>query len=238
MTQKNRTRRATAMIAALGIMVEPVVHLRILASSQTQPASQATTPIDGGWPRLYDLPSGGTILVYQPQIASWDNQAHLVAFSAVSYRAKAGDKPAMGTIKLEADTKVAVSDRLVSFQQMKIVEANFQTLQKEQLREVVAEIDKAIPDDERVIALDRVLANLDKSQIVPKNVEGDQGRSADDLLQQDARGHRESRRRADLESDQGQRSEVRGQHELGSVPARSDQAPYYLAQQRHVAESR
>ena len=55
---------------------------------------------------------------------------------------------------------------------MKIVEANFQTLSKEQIREITAEIDKAIPDDERVIALDRVLANLDKSQVIPKNVEG------------------------------------------------------------------
>ena len=57
---------------------------------------------------MYSLPSGGSILVYQPQIASWDKQTHLVAFSAVSYRAKAGDKPALGTIKLEADTKVAL----------------------------------------------------------------------------------------------------------------------------------
>ena len=40
------------------------------------------------------------------------------------------------------------------------------------MREIVAEIDRAIPDDERVIALDRVLANLNKSQIVPKVVEG------------------------------------------------------------------
>ena len=32
------------------------------------------TPVDGGWPRIYDLPSGGSILVYQPQIASWENQ--------------------------------------------------------------------------------------------------------------------------------------------------------------------
>ena len=67
---------------------------------------------------------------------------------------------------------VASTERLVSFQKMKIVEANFQTLPKEQVRESSTEIDKAIPDDERVIALDRVLANLDKSQIVPKNVEG------------------------------------------------------------------
>ena len=68
-------------------------------------AAAPPAPVDGGWPRLYDLPSGGTILVYQPQVASWEKQTHLVAFSAVSHRAKAGDKPAVGTIKLEADTQ-------------------------------------------------------------------------------------------------------------------------------------
>jgi hypothetical protein len=141
------------------------------AASTTKPAANPA-PIDGGWPRLANLPSGGTVLIYQPQVASWDKQAHLVAFSAVSHRAKGVDKPAVGTIRLEADTKVALEDRLVSFQKMKIAEANFQTLPKEQVREVTTAIDLAIPDDERVIALDRVLANLDKSQIVPKNVEG------------------------------------------------------------------
>ena len=174
---------------------------------------------------MYSLPSGGSILVYQPQIASWDKQTRMVAFSAVSYRSKAGDKPALGTIKLEADTKVAVPDRLVSFQKMKIAEANFQTLPKEQIREITDTIDKAIPDDERVIALDRVLANVDKSQIVPEERRGHQGRSAADLLQQDARGDRQPRRRADLEPDQGERPEVRRQHELGSVPARARPTP-------------
>ena len=55
---------------------------------------------------------------------------------------------------------------------MRIVEASFQTLPKEQTREIVATIEQVIPAEDRVIALDRVLANLDKSQIVPKNVEG------------------------------------------------------------------
>ena len=36
----------------------------------------------------------------------------------------------------------------------------------------MAEIDKTIPDDERVIALDRVLASVDRSQIIPKEVPG------------------------------------------------------------------
>ena len=186
-----------AALAALSLLVQPATPLIAAAArDQTKPATApaqtapkpatpqgtkpaaatatATTaaPIDGGWPRFYDLPSGGSILVYQPQISSWDKQTHLVAFSAVSYRAKAAEKPAVGTIKLEADTTVALSDRLVKLQNMKIVEANFQTVPKEEVREVVATIDTAIPDDERVIALDRVLVNLDKSQIVVKNVEG------------------------------------------------------------------
>ena len=197
MNHDRRPTRAVATVAALSLLLQPSApFMRAMeaagpspqaatkpaaASPQTaKPAAASTTaaqaanpaPIDGGWPRLANLPSGGTILIYQPQVASWDKQAHLVAYSAVSHRAKGVDKPAIGTIKLEADTKVALEDRLVSFQQMKITEANFQTLPKEQVREVTTAIDLAIPDDERVIALDRVLANLDKSQIVPKNVEG------------------------------------------------------------------
>ena len=140
--------------------------------AQAATASAAAAPIDGGWPRVYNLPSGGNFLVYQPQIASWDKQAHMVAFSAVSLRTKGAEKPSFGTVKLEADTKVSLSERLVQFQPLKIAEASFATLPKEQVREIVAEIDRAIPDDERVIALDRVLANLNKSQIVPKVVEG------------------------------------------------------------------
>ena len=96
----------------------------------------------------------------------------MVAFSAVSQRTPNAEKPAVGTIKVEADTQVAVSERLVHLTNLKITEANFSTLSKEQSREIVAAIDKGMPDDDRVIALDRVLANIDKSGIVPKNVEG------------------------------------------------------------------
>ena len=172
MNRKNRARRAAAMIATLGILVEPSAHLiaRRHGAGSAAPAPQTTTakpqatapagktrrppppPRSRHWrpsppPRRRrstaggrgstTCPSGGSILVYQPQISTWDKQTHLVAFSAVSLRNKAGDKPALGTIKLEADTKVAVADRLVSFQNMKITEVNFQTLPKEQVREIV-----------------------------------------------------------------------------------------------------
>lgn len=65
---------------------------------------------------------------------------------------------------------MAVSDRLVDFSPPQITESNFPTLKKEEMREVVAEIDKSIPNEERVIALDRVLAHVDKSQILIADV--------------------------------------------------------------------
>ena len=132
----------------------------------------AQQPVDGGWPRIYDLPSGGSILLYQPQIASWDRQKKMVAFSAVSHRTKAADKPAVGTVKFEADSTVSVADRLVGLKNVKIAEASFQTLSKEQVQEVAAVVGKNLNPEEGVIALDRVLANLDKSGLVIKNVEG------------------------------------------------------------------
>ena len=193
MTYPSRVRQIVAAVAAFCLMLDPSMQLAVAAQQPKAPApavhnpaapsstsalgaaaaaARTPPPPDGGWPRVYTLPSGASILVYQPQIASWDKQAHLVAFSAVSYRPKTAAKPVLGTIQLEADTKVAVEDRLVSFQKMKISEASFKELSKEQVQEIAAQISQAIPEDERVIALDRVLVNLDKSQIIPKNVEG------------------------------------------------------------------
>jgi len=127
---------------------------------------------DGGWPRGYSLPSEAQIVLHQPQIASWENQKHIVAYAAVSHIAKGEQKPTLGTLKLEADTDVSLSSRLVKFTTLKITEAHFEKLSKEQTSEIASEVEKTIPDEERVIALDRVLAYLDKSQIIPKNVDG------------------------------------------------------------------
>ncbi|MFL6280471.1 MAG: hypothetical protein ACJ731_10200, partial [Vicinamibacterales bacterium] len=202
MRYEQRPGRSAALVMAVTMIAEPSAHLIAATRLQGQPAQKASPaaaqatksaakpasatqaagkpaatagapgPVDGGWPRMYSLASGATILVYQPQVASWDKWTHLVAFSAVSYRGKSAEKPSLGTIRLETDTQVAVPERLVSLKPMKIAEANFKTLSKEEVGEISAEIDKAIPDEDRVIGLDRVLANLDKSQIVPKNVEG------------------------------------------------------------------
>jgi hypothetical protein len=137
-------------------------------------APAATPAPDGGWPRSYATGSGAAFLVYQPQVASWEGQKRMTAYAAVSYTPKGGQaqKPNLGTVKVEADTKVSLGERLVSFAAFKIAEANFSTLQREQTQEIVKEITDAFPEQERVIGLDRVLEMVDTSSIIPKNVEG------------------------------------------------------------------
>ena len=93
-------------------------------------------------------------------------------YAAVSYTANGASKPVFGTVRIEADTDVSVAERLVSISDFQITESNFPALPKDQVRDLVAEISTSVPRDERVIALDRLLAALDKSQIIPKNVEG------------------------------------------------------------------
>ena len=138
-----------------------------------KPAAASTpAPIDGGWPRAYRTPSGGELLLYQPQVASWEGQKRLVAYAGVAYQPNGAPKPELGTITIEATTKVSLEDRLVKFATLQVTEAHFDKLSRDQTREAVTEIVDGIPDAERVIALDRVLANIDKSQIIPKEVPG------------------------------------------------------------------
>ena len=135
-------------------------------------AQAAAVPPDGDWPHAYTTKTGAALLVYQPQVSSWVDQKKIVAYSAVSDMAKGATAAALGTLMWESDTSVALDDRLVNFSEYKITQSNFPTLKPEQLKTVVDEIISAVPPNERVIALDRVLANIDTSLIIAKNVDG------------------------------------------------------------------
>ena len=175
------TNRVTSLAVAFCLAVTPLAQTASLAA-QAKPAPKAaatgTAPVDPGWPRMYTTPGKGHVTVYEPQVSSWANQKQMVAFAAASYaapNASATSKPALGTIKIEAQTRVSLDERLVNFASMRVTEANFPSMPKENLKEVVAEITKAIPENDRIIALDRVLAFVDKSAIKPKDVPGIKG---------------------------------------------------------------
>jgi hypothetical protein len=162
-----------SLILALLLSLSPILPSFVLAHPPATGGAQTSQkPSDRGWPRGYETPSGAQIVLYQPQVYSWENQKHMTAFAAASYLPNGRQKSELGTLKVEADTEVSVAERLVKFSVLKITETNFPNLPKEQTQELITEIDKTIPPEDRFIALDRVLSQVDKSQIIPKNTPG------------------------------------------------------------------
>jgi hypothetical protein len=135
-------------------------------------ASTAEQPVDGGWPRAYITSSGARLVLYEPQIASWLDQKRMAMYAAVSYTPAGQSTATLGTIRIEADTKIAVAERLVNFSDLQITSANFPSLSRDQLTNVLSEITTSVPREDRVIGLDRVLAAFDASQVKPRNMEG------------------------------------------------------------------
>jgi hypothetical protein len=148
-------------------------HVAVLAAEQTAKAAAAPAAApDGGWPRNFVSPDGGRVVLYEPQVSRWDGQKQLTLHAAVSYAPKGQTTALLGTVIAEADTRVSVEERLVDFSTFRITQSNFPNASKEQMSAAVEAITSSIPVHERVIALDRVMAFVDASSIIPKNVNG------------------------------------------------------------------
>jgi hypothetical protein len=152
---------ATPPSAYLTAQTRPAV-----VSAQLTATPPPGTNADTGWPRTIEMKSG-TAVWYQPQIESWVNQKNVVAWSAVSYLPTGAKEPTLGTIKIEGPTRVALDDHVVTLD-LKITEYNFTSLAPDQVKAFVADV-QALPVNERVIDLDRMLAYLDASPLVKVN---------------------------------------------------------------------
>jgi hypothetical protein len=132
------------------------------------PAAAAAAP---GWPRVYG-DTAGQLVIYEPQISEWRDQKKITLLAAVGYTPAGATKPLLGTITADADTRVAVDERLVSFSTFTLTQTHFATASKEQTATIAAALKSNWPEHERVMELDRVLAFVDASTITPKNVNG------------------------------------------------------------------
>ena len=77
----------------------------------------------------------------------------------------------LGSVRVEARYSVSVENGSCGFRQSSSMDG-FPTMSREAGPGIVTPHHRGIPEHDRVIALDRVLANIDTSQIIPKNVEG------------------------------------------------------------------
>jgi hypothetical protein len=166
-------RRSSWLIWILSAAIALPQGLAVTAQSpQTKPAAATAPPpgtnADTGWPRTVAL-KGGTAEWYQPQIESWIDQKNIVAWSAVSYLRTGAKEPALGTIKIEGPTNVAVDDRVVTLD-LRISQYNFPSLSPDETKQLVADV-QMLPVYQRVLDLDRLLAYAAASPLQVKNVD-------------------------------------------------------------------
>ena len=138
-----------------------------IAPPPVAPAPPVGTNADTGWPRTVALKSGS--VVWSSRRLKAGRSKQILAWSAVSYQPTGAKEPALGTIKIEG-RHVALDDRVVTMD-LKITEHNFKTLSPDQVKTLVADV-QALPQNERVIDLDRLLAYVNSSPLTVKNVEG------------------------------------------------------------------
>ncbi len=169
-----RSRFRPAVIAAVGIVAIILTPVTPTFATPLQDPQTATLLPRGelGWPRAFKTASGAKVLVYLPQVSEWVDQKLMRGISALSYQAAGAAKPVLGTVTVETTTRVAVAERLVSFSPLHVTATKIPTLSKDATMEIVAEIGQKCPDEERIIALDRVLAQISKSALTPKNAAG------------------------------------------------------------------
>jgi hypothetical protein len=103
--------------------------------------------------------------MYQPQIESWTDQKNINAWAAVEYLADGRTNSELGVVELKAQTSVALEERLVKFENIQLVQVNFPSLEPARAREITTTISNKFPKNGVVIALDRILASVDKSTI-------------------------------------------------------------------------
>jgi len=134
-------------------------------------SAQTAVAADAPWPRRFQAANGSIVAMYEPQIANWDDRKKMEVYAAVTYTPKGGGQPLVGTVLVEADTRVSVPERMVDFSSFEVKQSHFATASKEQAAAVVSAL-KEMPAADRVIALDRVLAYYDSSKIRIINTDG------------------------------------------------------------------
>jgi hypothetical protein len=143
------------------------MHATLLAPASAQTAAAATTLPADPWPRQVNLTSG-TVLMYQPQINQW--QGNQIDFrAALAFMPKGAKEETFGVLFATARTQVDKINRTVVFENLKITRSNFPTL-PDGGAAFAAELQTAVANDVRTIALDRLTTSLALNGIKPPTV--------------------------------------------------------------------
>src|SRR3954447_15434781 len=112
-----RGSRHRRMVVAAAVVVLSIAPGGTFAPWLPIALAAAPPPVapDAPWPRRFQATDGAIVAMYEPQVASWIDQKTMTLHAAVSSLPKAAASAVIGTVVVEAATRVSVSERLVDF---------------------------------------------------------------------------------------------------------------------------
>ena len=129
---------------------------------------EAPTPGSPLWPHTLNE-GGASVTIYQPQVLAWPDQKRISVRAAVAITPKGAEKPFLGTIELDGDTNVDLTDRDVTVSHLALTGSHFPTLDTSRAAEVDQRMRAAVaalPD--KHIPLDTVLLSPGLSEAAAK----------------------------------------------------------------------
>jgi hypothetical protein len=144
------------------VIVASILILPIFAAAPDKSAT-ASKPVDPGWPRQFKG-NGQELVVYQPQVDSWDDYSKLHYRAAISFKAGSGEKEIYGVAEGDAETAVDQDSRSVEIKRTGY-EVRFPNIKAEDAAAAEKSVRQLVPESSSfVISLDRLLAMLDPAK--------------------------------------------------------------------------
>jgi len=143
--------------AALGLVV-----LLLCGNSVSQETNVEYE--DEGWPRVYEK-DGDELVLYQPQIDSWEDFSELQARAAVALTLAGSSEPVYGALYMRAKSHVDFETMTVLISERNLSVGRFPHALPEKEEEYGRIVEALLPSQEPiVISVDRVLAYMDASE--------------------------------------------------------------------------
>jgi hypothetical protein len=126
---------------------------------------------DRGWPRAFDT-ADYNIILYQPQVDQWPDFGRITFRAAISIAKQGEQTRTYGTVRVSAETQISTTDRLVQISDRKVEQVTFPDVPAADAERLKAAIMAISPPDKAItISLDRIIAQLDVSQVKVRKVD-------------------------------------------------------------------
>jgi len=114
----------------------------------------------GGWPRTFVTGKDATLVLYQPQIAEWNDFSTIDAVVAAEYLQDKDAKPVFGVIGLTGSTHSDPESDEVVIEGITVSELNFSALDRAGLTDLTLQVGKILPTGPITMSQTRITASL------------------------------------------------------------------------------